>query len=158
MSKPRVSTFLWFDNSARKAAEFYVSLLPNARILSVSGFGANEPGKEGSFTSVTFELDGQRYIALNGGPQFKLNEAVSIFVRCATQDEIDRLWSKLLDGGTEQRCGWIKDRFGLCWQIVPSMLGDMLQDKDAARAKRVMDAMLGMVKLDIAGLQRAYDG
>ncbi len=153
----RISTHLWFDNNARQAVEFYVSLIPNSRIVNKFGFGEGGPEKDGSFTSLTFELDGQRYLALNGGPHLKLNSAVSIFVRCDTQAEIDRLWDALLEGGAAQRCGWLTDRFGLTWQIVPAMLGDFLQG-GGERSKRAIAAMMQMIKLDIAALKQAYDG
>ena len=137
---------------------FYVSIFKNSRIVDVARYGEAGPGKPGSVMTGTFELEGQRFMALNGGPHFKFNEAVSLFVSCATQQEVDELWEKLCaGGGTPQRCGWLKDRFGLCWQIIPDALGELMRDKDPKRAKRVMEAMLQMVKIDIAGLKRAYD-
>ncbi len=153
----RISTHLWFDNNARQAVEFYVSLIPNSRIVRNVAFSESGPEKDGSFTSLTFELDGQRYMALNGGPHLKLNSAVSIFVSFNTQSEIDRLWDAPLEGGAAQRCGWLTDRFGLAWQIVPSMLGDFLQG-GGERSKRAFGAMMQMIKLDIAALKQAYDG
>jgi predicted 3-demethylubiquinone-9 3-methyltransferase (glyoxalase superfamily) len=150
----KITPFLWFDSEAEAAARLYVSLFENSRIHSVS-----RRGESGPAMSVVFELDGQRLIAFNGGPHFRFNEAVSLFVDCATQDEIDRLWAALIaEGGAPSRCGWLKDRFGLSWQIVPSDLGAMLQDKDPARAQRTMAAMLAMQKLDIAALKRAHAG
>ena len=149
---PPVTPFLWFDDSAEEAMRFYVSIFKNSRVLSTS------PGPNGTVMGVEFELDGQRFMGLNGGPQFKFTEAISLFVSCKTQPEVDELWAKLSAGGDESRCGWLKDRYGLWWQIVPAALGEMLADKDAEKAGRVMQAMLGMGKLDISGLQRAYDG
>ena len=156
--KQKITTFLWFDNNAEEAMNFYVSIFKNSRIVEVARYGEAGPGKPGSVMTGTFELEGQRFMALNGGPHFKFNEAVSLFVSCATQQEVDELWEKLCaGGGTPQRCGWLKDRFGLCWQIIPDALGELMRDKDPKRAKRVMEAMLQMVKIDIAGLKRAYD-
>lgn len=149
---PPVTPFLWFDDNAEEAMHFYVSIFKNSRVLSTS------PGPNGTVMGVEFELDGQRFMGLNGGPQFKFTEAISLFVSCKTQPEVDELWAKLSAGGDESRCGWLKDRYGLWWQIVPAALGEMLADKDAEKAGRVMQAMLGMGKLDISGLQRAYDG
>ena len=142
----KITPFLWFDGKAGEAAKFYTSIFKNSKITSVSPMSA------------TFELAGQKFIALNGGPQFKFTEAISFFVNCETQQEVDDLWEKLTAGGEKQRCGWLKDKFGLSWQIIPSALGKMLQDKDAARSKRVMQAMLQMEKIDIQRLQQAYDG
>ena len=155
----RIATHLWFDNNARQAVELYVSLIPNSRISSSTSFGEGGPEKDGSYTSISFELDGQRYMALNGGPHLKLNPAVSIFVSCETQQEIDRLWDALLaGGGAPQQCGWLTDKYGLSWQIVPLMFEDMWKIKDPARMKRVMDEVMKMVKLDIAMLKQAYEG
>ena len=140
----KVTPFLWFDGKAEEAAGFYVSLFKNARIVSSSAM------------SVTFEIDGREFTAFNGGPMFKFTEAISLFVSCETQEEIDRLWDKLSEGGQKQQCGWLKDKFGVSWQIIPPVLGKMLQDKDPAKSKRVMQAMLQMDKIDIAALQRAY--
>ena len=149
---PKITPFLWFDTQAEEAMNFYVSIFKNSKINSVSKM-------QGRVMSVQFELDGQRFMALNAGPMFKFNEAVSFFVPCESQQEIDELWAKLTaDGGSPSRCGWLKDKFGLSWQIVPAALGQMLGDKDPARAKRVGDAMMAMNKLDIKQLQQAYDG
>jgi predicted 3-demethylubiquinone-9 3-methyltransferase (glyoxalase superfamily) len=158
----RITPNLWFDRQAEEAAHLYVSLFPNSRIVDVAHYG--ESGAEvsgqpqGSVMTVTFELEGQRFIALNGGPQFKFTEAVSFMVNCETQAELDRLWNKLSEGGEEGPCGWLKDKFGLSWQIVPTALEKMLQAKDGAKSERAMQAMLKMKKLDIAALQRAFEG
>src|SRR5712692_6224359 len=138
----KITPFLWFDGKAEEAMNFYVSIFKNAKILSVSR--AN-----GKVMSVTFELEGQEFMGLNAGPQFKFTEAISFFVNCETQEEVDELWEKLSEGGEKQRCGWLKDKYGLSWQIIPSALGKMLQDKDAEKSKRVMKAMLQMDKIDI---------
>jgi predicted 3-demethylubiquinone-9 3-methyltransferase (glyoxalase superfamily) len=155
---PKISPFLWFDHQAEEAANFYVSVFKNSRVLSISRYGDAGPGPKGSVMTVSFELDGQEFIALNGGPQFKFNEAISFSVDCQTQQEVDEYWSKLTAGGEEVACGWLKDKYGLSWQINPSILGKMLDDPDRAKANRVMEAMLKMKKIDIAGLQQAYDG
>lgn len=160
----KISPCLWFDRQGEEAAQFYVSVFDNSRILRVARYG--EVGREihggtpGSVMTVDFELEGQSFTALNGGPTFKFSEAISLQVMCDTQLEIDRLWSKLAEGGDEkaQQCGWLKDRFGLSWQIVPSALPDMVADPDSSKAGRAMGAMLKMKKLDIAALQRAFDG
>lgn len=156
-AKPKITPFLWFNDNAEEAAEFYVSIFKNSKIASVSRYGEAGPGPKGSAMSVTFQLESQEFIALNGGPEFKFTEAISFFVNCATQDEVDDLWAKLNAGGQEGPCGWLKDKFGLSWQIIPSVLGEMLGDKDADRAKRVMEAMLKMGKINISQLQDAYD-
>ena len=155
---PTISPFLWFDTQAEQAANLYVSVFKNSRVLTTSRYGDAGPGPKGSVMTVTFELDGQRFIALNGGPHFKFSEAVSFSVNCQTQQEVDDYWSKLSAGGEEGPCGWLKDQYGLSWQINPTILGEMLSDPDPLKAKRVMEAMLKMKKIDIAGLQRAYDG
>lgn len=155
---PKISPFLWFDHQAEEAANFYVSVFKNSRVLSISRYGDAGPGLKGSVMTVCFELDGQEFIALNGGPQFKFNEAISFSVDCQTQQAVDEYWSKLTVGGEEVACGWLKDKYGLSWQINPSILGKMLDDPDRAKANRVMEAMLKMKKIDIAGLQQAYDG
>lgn len=152
----KITPFLWFDNNAEEAAELYVSIFKDSRILSVSRYGEAGPGPAGSAMSVTFELEGQQFMALNGGPQYKFTEAISLFVHCTTQEEVDDLWERLSAGGEEGPCGWLKDRYGLSWQIVPSVLGEWLGDEDAERAKRVMQAMLQMKKLDIQRLKQAY--
>jgi predicted 3-demethylubiquinone-9 3-methyltransferase (glyoxalase superfamily) len=153
-----ITPFLWFDTQAEQAAEFYVSIFKNSKIGRVSRYGAAGPGPAGSAMTVEFELDGQRLIALNGGPMYKFTEAVSFSVDCKTQQEVDEYWRKLSAGGEEGPCGWLKDKYGLSWQVNPSILGKMLTDKDRAKADRVMKAMLQMKKIDIAALERAYKG
>lgn len=148
----KITPFLWFDGNAEEAMNHYVSIFNNSKVLSV-----NRAGEGGPVFSVTFQLDGQQFFALNGGPQFKFTEAISMFVNCESQEEVDELWGKLSAGGTESRCGWLKDKYGLSWQIIPSVLGQLLQDKDPEKAKRVMDAMLQMSKIDIKTLQLAYE-
>ena len=145
----KISPFLWFDDKAEQAANFYTSIFKNSKILKVS------PGPKGSVMSVTFLLDGQEFMALNGGPLFKFSEAVSFFVHCETQQEVDELWEKLSVGGEKGRCGWLKDKYGLSWQIVPTVLGKLMNQSDPAKSKRVMEAMLKMNKLDISGLEQA---
>ena len=154
----KITPFLWFDSEAEQAANLYVSLFKNSKVTGVSRYGEAGPGPKGSAMSVTFELEGQEFMALNGGPLFKFTEAISFFVNCETQDEIDRLWSKLGDGGEPGQCGWLTDKFGLSWQIVPNVLGELMGDPDPEKSKWVTQAMLKMGKLDIAGLRRAYDG
>ena len=151
---PKIATCLWFDDNAEEAVNFYISLFADSKIVSVTRYGKAGPGPEGSVLTVAFELAGREFMALNGGPHFRFNEAISIFVQCDTQAEIDRLWDRLLEGGEAQQCGWLKDRFGLSWQIVPSALDRMLRDPE--RSDRVMQALLQMVKLDIAQLEQAY--
>jgi predicted 3-demethylubiquinone-9 3-methyltransferase (glyoxalase superfamily) len=155
---PKISSFLWFDTQADEAAHFYASVFPNSKIGKVARYGDAGPGPKGSVMTVEFELDGKPFIALNGGPQFKFTEAISFVVHCNTQQEVDTYWEKLLQGGgQESQCGWLKDKFGLSWQIVPTMLGQLLSDPDPKTSKRVMEAMLKMKKLDIPTLQRAAD-
>lgn len=151
----KISPFLWFENQAEEAAQFYTSIFPNSRIRDTSRYGDAGPGPKGSVMSVTFDLEGQEFLALNGGPMFRFSPAVSFFVKCSTQEEVDRYWTALSAGGTPQQCGWLQDKYGLSWQIVPTVLGELLGDKDRARANRVMQAMMTMVKLDIAGLKAA---
>jgi predicted 3-demethylubiquinone-9 3-methyltransferase (glyoxalase superfamily) len=151
----RITPFLWFDDQAEQAAEFYVSVFPNSKITGVTRYGEAGPGKAGSAMTVSFELDGLPVTALNGGPYFKLTEAFSMSVDCADQAEVDRYWDKLLEGGQPSQCGWLKDRFGLSWQIVPRILPRLLADPDRAKSQRVMAAMLKMIKLDVAGLEAA---
>jgi predicted 3-demethylubiquinone-9 3-methyltransferase (glyoxalase superfamily) len=153
----KITPFLWFDGKAEEAMNFYVSIFKNSKVLSVTRYGDAGPGPKGSVMAATFELDGQEFFALNGGPHFTFSPAISFFVKCETQQEVDAFWEKLSEGGQKQRCGWLKDKFGVSWQIVPTVLGTMLRDKDAARSSRVMKAMLQMDKLDIAGLQQAYE-
>jgi predicted 3-demethylubiquinone-9 3-methyltransferase (glyoxalase superfamily) len=157
--KQKVSTCLWFNTEADEAAKFYVSLFDNSRITALSRYGKGTPMPEGTVLTVVFELAGTEFMALNGGPHFKFTEASSMVVQCDTQAEIDRLWSALLaGGGREQQCGWLKDRYGLPWQIVPARLRDMMKDADQARSDRLMAAIMTMVKLDIAKLEAAYKG
>ena len=149
---PTITPFLWFDTQAEEAMNFYASIFKRSKVISVNR-------AQGKVMSVQFELEGQKLMALNAGPQFKFTEAISLFVGCESQEEIDDLWAKLTeDGGAPSRCGWVKDKFGLSWQIVPNTLGRMLSDKDAARSKRTLNAMLEMEKLDLKRLQQAYDG
>jgi predicted 3-demethylubiquinone-9 3-methyltransferase (glyoxalase superfamily) len=153
----KITPFLWFDGKAEEAATLYVSLFKNSKVVSVSRYGEGGPGPKGTVMSVNFQLEGQQFYALNGGPQFTFTPAISLFVNCETQQEVDALWEKLSEGGAKNRCGWLQDKFGLSWQIVPSVLGKYLQDKDAGKAKRVMAAMMQMDKLDIKGLTQAYE-
>jgi predicted 3-demethylubiquinone-9 3-methyltransferase (glyoxalase superfamily) len=153
----RITPFLWFDGKAEEAMKFYVSIFKNSKIVEVTRYGEGSPGQPGTVMSATFQLDGQDFFALNGGPQFKFSPAISFFVNCETQQEVDELWEKLSEGGEKERCGWLKDKYGLSWQIVPSVLGQLLGDKDAEKARRVMEAMLQMDKIDIGLLKRAYD-
>jgi len=152
----KITPFLWFNGNAEEAANHYISIFKNSRIVSIMRYGEAGPGPKGSVMSANFQLEGQDFIALNGGPQFKFTEAISLFVRCETQEEVDDLWAKLAAPGQKGQCGWIKDKFGLSWQIVPSVLGEMLQDKDAERSGRVMKALMQMDKLDIGVLKQAY--
>lgn len=148
----KITPFLWFDNQAEEAMNFYTSIFKDSKVLSVT------PGPDGTAMSVTFELQGQEFMALNAGPQFKFNEAVSFFVSCKTQAEVDELWEKLTaDGGEEGRCGWLKDKYGLSWQIIPTALGELMSDPDPEKAGRVVQAMLKMNKIDVPTLQQAYD-
>jgi len=154
----KISPFLWFDNQAEEAANYYVSIFKNSKIVSISRYGEGAPAPAGTAMSVTFELDGLEFQALNAGPVFTFTEAISFFVNAETQQEIDDLWEKLTSGGGEPgQCGWLKDKYGLSWQIVPPALGELLSDRDPARAGRAMQAMLGMTKLDIAELTAAAD-
>jgi predicted 3-demethylubiquinone-9 3-methyltransferase (glyoxalase superfamily) len=153
---PRISPFLWFDTQAEEAAHFYTSIFPNSRIVKVARYGEAGPGPKGSVMTVQFELDGQEVIALNGGPEFKFTEAISLSVDCKTQEEVDRYWKALSQGGEEGPCGWLKDRYGLSWQVNPTILGEMLSDPDPKRSKPVMEAMLKMKKIDIEALKQAY--
>jgi predicted 3-demethylubiquinone-9 3-methyltransferase (glyoxalase superfamily) len=153
----KITPFLWFEDKAEEAANFYVSIFRNSKVGRVTRYGEGAPGPKGKVMSVTFELDGQEFYALNGGPIFKFTPAISFFVNCETQQEVDDLWGKLSAGGEESKCGWLKDKYGLSWQIIPAVLGKMLQDKDSEKARRVMNAMLQMGKIDISRLQQAYD-
>jgi predicted 3-demethylubiquinone-9 3-methyltransferase (glyoxalase superfamily) len=149
----KITPFLWFDGKAEEAINFYTSIFKNAKIGRVTRYGAAGPGPKGTVMSATFELDGQEFMALNGGPQFTFSPAISFFVNCETQEEVDHLWEKLSDGGEKGRCGWLKDKYGLSWQIIPSALGELLQGKDPEKSKRVMQAMLQMDKIDIKTLR-----
>ena len=153
----KITPFLWFDGNAEEAMNFYVSVFNNSKVVRVTRYGEGGPGPKGAVMSATFELDGQQFYALNGGPQFTFTPAISLFVNCETQQEVDELWDKLSEGGKKEKCGWLKDKYGLSWQIIPSALGKLLGDKDPAKANRVMMAMLQMDKIDIQRLQQAYD-
>jgi predicted 3-demethylubiquinone-9 3-methyltransferase (glyoxalase superfamily) len=153
----KIVPFLWFDGKAEEAMNFYVSIFKNSKIGEVTRYGKAGPGQEGTVISATFQLEGQEFYALNGGPQFTFTPAISLFVNCETQQEVDELWKKLSEGGAIQQCGWLQDKYGLSWQIIPTILGRLLRDKDAAKAQRVMQAMLQMKKIDIARLKQAYD-
>ncbi len=153
----KITPFLWLDGKAVEAMNFYIGIFKNARVTSVMRYGEAGPGPRGSVMSVTFELEGQEFIALNGGPIFAFSPAISFFIRCETQEEVDEFWARLSEGGQTQQCGWLKDRFGVSWQIVPTVLHAMLRDRDGEKSKRVMQAMLKMTKLDIALLTQAYE-
>lgn len=153
----KITPFLWFDGKAEEAMNFYVSIFKNSKAGSVTRYGESGPGAKGTVMSATFQLDGQEFFALNGGPQFTFSPAISFFVNCETQQEVDELWEKLSEGGEKLQCGWLRDKYGLTWQIIPSVLGKMLQDKDAGKAGRVMKAMMQMGKIDTKRLQQAYD-
>jgi predicted 3-demethylubiquinone-9 3-methyltransferase (glyoxalase superfamily) len=152
-----ITPCLWFDTEGEDAANFYVSLFPNSRIVSVNRYGEAGPRAAGSVMTVDFELDGQPYVALNGGPEFKFNEAVSFQISCADQDEVDHYWDKLGEGGEHGPCGWLKDRYGLSWQVIPEAFLELVSDPDPAKSQAVMSAMLGMRKLVVSELQEAYD-
>jgi predicted 3-demethylubiquinone-9 3-methyltransferase (glyoxalase superfamily) len=152
---PKLIPCLWFDTEGEEAARFYTSVFPNSRIVDVAYYGAAGPRPEGTVMTVTFELDGQPFVALNGGPEFTFSEAISFQVDCATQAEVDDYWSKLADGGEEGPCGWLRDRFGLSWQIVPKRLSELLTDPDREKSQRVMAAMLQMKKIEVDELERA---
>ena len=152
----KITPFLWFDGKAEEAMNFYVSIFKNSKVVNVTRYGEAGPGPKGTVMSAIFQLDGQEFYALNGGPMFTFSPAISFSVKCETQAEIDELWEKLSAGGEKQRCGWLKDKYGLSWQIIPPALGEMLQDKDAEKSKRVMQTMLQMDKIDIETLRRAY--
>jgi predicted 3-demethylubiquinone-9 3-methyltransferase (glyoxalase superfamily) len=154
----KISPFLWFDGQAEEAASFYVSVFANSRIVGVSRYGETGPGQAGSVMTVTFELNGEAITALNGGPEFSFSPAISLHVTCDTQDEVDYLWEKLSEGGEPGQCGWLTDRYGLSWQIVPNALGELLSDSGSAASQRAMSALLQMRKIDIATLERAYSG
>ena len=153
----KITPFLWFDNQAEEAANFYTSIFKNSKVGNVARYGEAGPGPEGSVMTVSFQLEGQEFTALNGGPAFKFTEAISFFVDCKSQEEVDELWEKLSAGGEEGPCGWLKDKFGLSWQIVPTLLIEMLNDPDPEKARRVTKAMLQMKKIDIPTLEQAYE-
>ncbi|MFI4953166.1 MAG: VOC family protein [Burkholderiales bacterium] len=153
----KITPFLWFDGKAEEAMHFYTSIFKNSKVGTVTRYGEAGPGPKGSVMSATFQLDGEDFIALNGGPQFTFSPAISFFVNCQTQEEVDELWEKLSAGGKTNQCGWLTDKYGLTWQIIPSILGEMLHDKDAAKSARVMKAMMQMDKIDVEGLKRAYE-
>jgi predicted 3-demethylubiquinone-9 3-methyltransferase (glyoxalase superfamily) len=154
----KISPFLWFDQQAEEAAKFYTSIFENSKVTAVTHYGDGGPGPKGSVMTVVFELDGQEFIALNGGPIFKFTEAISFVVNCETQEEVDSFWTKLTEGGKEIECGWLKDKYGLCWQIVPTILGKLIAGGDPEKSSRVMKALMQMKKLDIAGLEKAGRG
>lgn len=152
----KITPFLWFDHEAEEAMNFYVSIFRNSRIISVTRYGEGGPGPAGEVMTGTFQLEGQEFTALNGGPDHKFTDAISFFVDCKTQEEVDGLWNKLTEGGEEGPCGWLKDKFGVSWQIIPTLLGELLGDPDPLKSQRVMQAMLQMKKIDIKALKEAY--
>lgn len=153
----KITPFLWFDTQAEEAANFYVSIFKNSKLLNVVRYGEAGPGPAGTVMTVAFQLDGQEFVALNGGPLFKFTEAVSFIIQCKTQEEVDYYWEKLCEGGQASRCGWLKDKYGLSWQVVPTVMIEWAQDKDVAKAQRVMQAVLQMGKIDINTLKQAYE-
>ena len=154
----KITPFLWFDNNAEEAMNFYVSIFKNSKIRNIHRYGDAGPGPKGSVMTATMELDGEEFMVLNGGPHFHFTEAISLFVNCETPEEVDELWEKLSAGGKKGQCGWLKDQFGLSWQIVPSALGKLLGDPNPAKTQRVMKALMQMTKLDTAVLEKAYQG
>jgi predicted 3-demethylubiquinone-9 3-methyltransferase (glyoxalase superfamily) len=154
----KIKPFLWFDGRAEEAANFYVSVFKGGKIVGITRYGDDEPGEAGEVMTATFEIEGQEFIALDGGPQFTFTPAISFFVSCETQAEVDELWAKLTDGGEESQCGWLKDKFGVSWQIIPTALMELMSDPDDEKSSRVMQAMLKMTKIDVQALQDAYDG
>jgi predicted 3-demethylubiquinone-9 3-methyltransferase (glyoxalase superfamily) len=153
----KINPFLWFDNQAEEAMNFYVSIFKNSKVLSITRYGDGGPIPEGTVMTAKFMIEGQEFVALNGGPQFTFSEAISFLVNCETQEEIDDYWEKLSEGGEEQGPGWVKDKYGISWQIVPTVLEEIMSDSDPAKSQRVMQAMMGMYKLDIGNLKRAYE-
>ena len=153
----KITPFLWFDGKAEEAMNFYISIFRNSKIVSVARYGEAGPGSKGTVMTASFLIEGQEFVALNGGPQFTFSPAISFVVNCQTQEEVDKFWEKLSEGGEKQQCGWLKDKFGVSWQIVPVVLVEMLQDKDPEKSKRVMPAMLKMDKIDIKTLKQAYE-
>ena len=158
MNIQRITPFLWFDHQAEEAANFYASIFENSKIEGVTHYGESGPAPKGTVMTVAFTLAGQQFVALNGGPHFKFTEAISFVVNCETQEEVDEFWEKLSAGGQKVECGWLKDKYGLSWQVVPTALGRMLQDQDPEKSERVMNAVLQMKKIDIAALEKAYQG
>ena len=154
----KITPFLWFNNQAEEAMNFYISIFKNSKVVNVSRYGKGGPNPEGMLFTATFQLDGQEFTALNGGPQFPFTEAISLFVNCKDQQEVDELWEKLSEGGEKGPCGWLKDKYGLSWQIVPTVLLELMEDKDKEKANRVREAMLQMHKIDIKTLMQAYEG
>jgi len=154
---PKITPFLWFDAQAEEAVDLYTSIFKNSKIESISRYGEEGPGPKGSVMTVAFQLDGQEFVALNGGPEFPFTEAISFYVHCETQEEVDNFWEKLSEGGEKGQCGWLKDKFGVSWQIVPNILGELMNDPDAEKSRRVVKAMLQMNKLDIERLKKAYE-
>ncbi|HEY3761859.1 MAG TPA: VOC family protein [Verrucomicrobiae bacterium] len=156
--KQKITPFLWFDDNAEEAVKFYVSIFKKSKIKAITYYGEAGPGTKGSVMTVTFEIEGQQFMALNGGSQYKFNESVSFMVHCETQAEVDRYWKKLTAGGKEVACGWLKDKYGLFWQIVPTVFLELISSKDKVKSQRAMEAMMNMVKLDIRKLKQAYNG
>jgi predicted 3-demethylubiquinone-9 3-methyltransferase (glyoxalase superfamily) len=154
----KITPFLWFDDKAEEAANLYVSVFKNSKLLNIARYGEAGPGPKGSVMTVTFELEGQQFMALNGGPHYMFSPAISFFVNCETQAEVDQLWANLSAGGREVQCGWLQDKFGVSWQIIPKALMELMQDKDPVKSQRVFKAMLQMTKIDVEGLKRAYRG
>jgi predicted 3-demethylubiquinone-9 3-methyltransferase (glyoxalase superfamily) len=155
----KITPYLWFDNQAEEAATYYTSVFKNSRIVNVNRISEGGPLPAGSVVTATFEIEGQQFVALNGGPRFNFTEAISLYVNCADQDEVDELWSRLTEGGGEPgQCGWLKDKFGVSWQIIPTVLGELMGDPDPEKASRVVQAMMGMTKIDVQGLRDAYQG
>jgi predicted 3-demethylubiquinone-9 3-methyltransferase (glyoxalase superfamily) len=154
----KITPFLWFDGNAEEAANFYTSIFKNSKMLSIARYGDAGPGPKGAVMLATFQIEGQQFMALNGGPQYTISPAISFFVSCETQAEVDELWDKLSAGGAEVQCGWLRDKFGVSWQIIPKALMELMQDKDPVKSQRVFKAMMGMIKIDVEGLKRAYRG
>ena len=154
----KITPFLWFDGKAEEAANFYTSIFKNSKILNIARYGEAGPGPKGTVMVATFQIEGQKFMALNGGPQYTFSPATSFYVDCETQAEVDELWEKLSAGGSEVQCGWLRDKFGVSWQIIPKTLIELMQDKDPVKSQRVFKAMMGMIKIDIEALRRAYRG
>lgn len=154
----KITPFMWFNDNAEEAVNFYISIFKNSKLINIMRYGEAGPGPNGSIMGATFQLDGQEFMALNGGPLFTFSPAISFFVNCNTQQEVDELWEKLSESGEKQQCGWLKDKYGVSWQIIPTVLGEMLHDKNVEKSNKVMNAMLQMTKIDIETLKQAYDG